>query len=81
MWAHLPFYTILLPAFLELCYSQTAYNTKTAMNNVYRVRVVVVVVVCACVYGGGGGGGGVLMTARVRVGEFVLPCWGLLAAA
>jgi hypothetical protein len=38
VWAHLPFYTILLPAFLELCYSQTAYSSKVALNNVYRVR-------------------------------------------
>lgn len=37
VWAHLPFYTILLPAFLELCYSQTAYSSKMALNNVYRV--------------------------------------------
>jgi hypothetical protein len=37
VWAHLPFYTILLPAFLELCYSQTAYSSKVALNNAYRV--------------------------------------------
>lgn len=38
VWAHLPFYTILLPAFLELSYSQTAYSSRMALNNVYRVR-------------------------------------------
>jgi hypothetical protein len=37
VWAHLPFYTILLPAFLELSYSQTAYNCTSALNSVYRV--------------------------------------------
>lgn len=41
VWAHLPFYTILLPAFLELCYSQTAYSSKMALNNVYRVSELV----------------------------------------
>lgn len=35
--AHLPFYTILLPAFLELTYSQMAYNAKAAQRESYRV--------------------------------------------
>lgn len=35
--AHLPFYTQLLPAFLELVYSQMAYNAKAAQYETYRV--------------------------------------------
>lgn len=37
VWSHLPFYTILFPAFMELCYNHSALNAKTATNNVYRV--------------------------------------------
>eukprot|EP00878_Enallax_costatus_P046625 GHUV01056863.1.p1 GENE.GHUV01056863.1~~GHUV01056863.1.p1 ORF type:complete len:446 (+),score=107.20 GHUV01056863.1:330-1667(+) len=35
--AHLPFYTQLLPAFLELAYSGMAYNAKAAQRETYRV--------------------------------------------
>jgi hypothetical protein len=35
--AHLPFYTQLLPAFLELAYSQMAYCPKPAVKEAYRV--------------------------------------------
>eukprot|EP00879_Flechtneria_rotunda_P023522 GHRR01024884.1.p1 GENE.GHRR01024884.1~~GHRR01024884.1.p1 ORF type:complete len:956 (+),score=357.62 GHRR01024884.1:92-2959(+) len=35
--AHLPFYTQLLPAFLELAYSQMAYSGRQAIKEVYRV--------------------------------------------
>jgi hypothetical protein len=38
VWAHLPFYSILLPAFLELAYSQLAYSGKSTVREVYRVR-------------------------------------------
>jgi hypothetical protein len=66
VWSHLPFYTILLPAFLELSYSQTAYNCTSALNSVYRVSwavnhgggvcVWVCVCVCVCVVVVWGGG-------------------------
>jgi hypothetical protein len=36
--AHLPFYTQLIPAFLELAYSQMAYCPKPAVKEAYRVR-------------------------------------------
>lgn len=39
--AHLPFYTQLLPAFLELAYSQMAYCPRPALKEAYRVRGVV----------------------------------------
>ncbi|KAF6262749.1 hypothetical protein COO60DRAFT_1699160 [Scenedesmus sp. NREL 46B-D3] len=35
--AHLPFYTQLLPAFLELTYSQMAYSARPAIKESYRV--------------------------------------------
>ncbi|WIA17648.1 hypothetical protein OEZ85_014453 [Tetradesmus obliquus] len=35
--AHLPFYTQLLPAFLELAYSQMAYCPRPALKEAYRV--------------------------------------------
>ncbi len=35
--AHLPLYSVLLPAFLELAYSQMAYSGRPALREAYRV--------------------------------------------
>ncbi|GBF95518.1 hypothetical protein Rsub_07868 [Raphidocelis subcapitata] len=35
--SHLPFYTVLLPQFIELCYSRMAYRADAAVRDCYRV--------------------------------------------
>ena len=35
--SHLPFYTILLPQFVELCYSRMAYRADVAVRDCYNI--------------------------------------------
>jgi hypothetical protein len=35
--SHLPFYTILLPEFVELCYGRVAYRADVAVRDLYNI--------------------------------------------